>query len=789
MGQMEKLNFLITSDPCGGFFMPIQEQEIQYILDNVNWVNPLFEDEVPNTFPVSRIYSWETIDDVNVEKVIKHVRETPPRSLYVGIPYCKSKCKYCIYRPETKSPIPSGYLGLLGNEFKKYSELGVSFNSIRQIYVGGGTPSLLSGDQMKELFRLLEEYVSLNNISSFCFEFDPTTCTKEKVNFLHKSGVNRFSIGVQCLDDKVLVRQNRKALSRDIKKALGVLTKKEVYYNVDLIYGLPDQSQESWLNSLRTLVDEFAVPEFTLYKFRVGRETELTTCHSDCSQDNRVLEKQMFAEAVEFLSKQSYEQVRPCHWVANKFKKDWESYLFAPMSDQTATLKQIASQIGIGGDAISHVNGLLVRNHKAELYIEKMEGGSGFAYESYYSMTGDDIAIRKILLSIEKNQRITAKWLPSYTTKLRQNLDKLCKPNLGNKEFDFSKEQEEKSCNPLLSKKKDEFILTGNGLLFYDYIENLIIYEIKKFDDRVAFSAPVEENDWVEKVTKKIISHSTTDQELNVLELGAGVGALSIPVLRHLAELKEQNKLNWTAYDNDLDKLLYYYEQYLHKACSAVALAEGNSKEWCLKVPENTKVTLIHSNIESELLCRKPDKIYDVIFMPSFLNHISLKMDCLRFAWESLKENGLVVLGYPSGAWFSALIGPTWKYDQENDRSKEINKCISKLWHAYFDISPNFEIYFTRPIDDFGKALPGKMETENHALRVPNINTFWHFLLNDSFSFLRSRTINTNDKSTSFKCFARLQTEVRNLLRDGIWQKESPFAYTWQFVSKRKESE
>ena len=739
--------------------MPIQEHEIQYILNNADWVNPLFEDEVPNTFPVSRIYSWDHIDVDVKNEVIEHMYETPPRSLYIGIPYCKSKCKYCIYRPETKLSMLPRYLGLLGNEFKKYSELDVSFNSIRQIYVGGGTPSLLSTDQMKELFRLLEEYVSLNNVSSFCFEFDPTTCTKEKINFLHKSGVNRFSIGVQCIDDKVLMQQNRKALSKNIKMALRVLTKKEVYYNVDLIYGLPGQLRESWLKSLSTLVDKFAVPEFTLYKFRVGRKTELTTYHSDCSQDNRVLEKQMFAEAADFFKKKGYLRVRPCHWVDRNYSEAWESYKFAPMSDQTAGTRS-PSQIGIGGDAISHVNGLLVRNNNAKNYSDKMSSNSGFAYESYYRMTDDDMAIRKILLSIEKNQRIPAKCLPSYTTKLRQNLDKMCEPNLGNKKSDFSKEQEEKLCTPLLSKKLDysekqeknvEYSLTDNGLLFYDYIENLIIHEIKKFDDRVAFSTPVE-NIWVEEVIKKIASHPTTDQELNVLELGAGVGALSIPVLRQLAN-NEQNKLNWTAYDNDLNKLLYY-EQHLHKACSTVALAEGNSKEWCLKVGENTKVTLIHSNIESELLCHEPDKNkrYDIIFMPSFLNHISLKMDCLRFVWESLKENGLVVLGYPSGAWFSALIGPTWKYDQENDRSKKINKCISKLWHAYFDIFPNFEIYFTRPIDDFGKALPGKMETENHALRVPDINTFWHFLFNDSFSFLHSRPINTDDKSTSFKC-------------------------------------
>ena len=778
--------------------MPIQEQEIQYILDNVDWVIPLFEDEVPNTFPVSRIYSWDRID-VNAKKVekrvIKLMRETPPRSLYIGIPYCKSKCKYCIYRPETKLPMPPGYLGLLGNEFKKYSELGLSFNSIRQIYVGGGTPSLLSGNQMKELFKLLEEYVSLNNVSSFCFEFEPTTCTKAKVNFLHKSGVNRFSIGVQCLDDKILNGQNRKALSKDIKKALEILTEKKVYYNVDLIYGLPGQSRESWLNSLRTLVDEFAVPEFTLYKFRVGRKTKLTTCHSDCSQDNRVLEKQMFAEAVEFLSKQSYERVRPCHWVANKFKKDWESYLFAPMSDQTAAPEQIASQIGMGGDAISHVNGLLVRNHKAKHYIEKMEDGSGFAYESYYRMTDDDIAIRKILLSIEKNKRIPAQLLPPYTIKLRQDLDKLCKPSLKNEKSDFSDNQKKKFCDPLLKKyyrtekqeEKGEYTLTDNGLLFYDYIENLIVHEIKKFEDRVSFSRPIEneKDNWAKEVANKISSCST-DQELNVLELGAGVGALSIPVIEKIADDNDiKFKLKWTGYDIDKDKLLYYREC----LCEHDFKCKQKSEDlWILEHNEVT-VTLKLSDIEKDLLCKEtPETNYDIIYMPSFLNNISRRMDCLRFAWESVKKDGLVVLGYPSGAWFGSYIGPTWRYDKEYEGCDDTYKQISELWHAYFDKFPNFKMYFTRPIADFGKALPGKIETITHALRVPNSETFWHLLLKNGFSFLPSRR-NTHDDPILFDRIVPLKTDFEKQLRRIEQFDKSPFTYTWQFVLKKEAAE
>ena len=756
--------------------MLIQEQEIQYILDNADWVIPLFEDEVPNTFPVSRIYSWETMDEdmkLAVErKAITNFKNNSPHSLYIGIPYCHEICKYCIYRPEKQKSVPLEYVRLLGNELKKYSESGVSFNSIRQIYVGGGTPSLLSYNQMRELFRLLEQYFSLDNVSSFCFELDPTTCTKKKVNFLHKSGVNRFSIGVQCMDDNVLKCQGRAARVEHIKDALKTLENKKVYFNVDLIYGLPDQSIEVWRKSLSQLVESFFVPEFTLYKFRVGRKTDFPDNY-DFSQDTSVLEKRMFAEAAEFLGEKDYERVRPCHWVAKNYRKAWELYRFAPMSDQTAALEpDTASQIGIGGDAISHVNDLLVRNLDAKNYIKQMEKGLELAYESYYCITDDDKAIRQILHTIEKDYKIPTVLLPRHALKLQKHLEKLTdQDSKAQKGYDY-----------LLTKNKEdkEYQLTENGLLFYDYIENLIIHEIKKFDDRLAFSTP-QEHDWIAKVATAIkIINVSSKSNLKVLELGASVGALSIPIMRFFAQ--HVKRLDWTAYDYDLDRLLYY-DRRLRKGYS-ISERENNDDNWSLKLTKHTKVTLIHSNVESTLLCSSVNEEYDIVFMPSFLNHISLKMDCLRFAWKSLKENGLVVLGYPSGAWFGALIGPTWRYDKKYEENDDIYKHISKLWRDYFATFANFQMYFTRPIDDFGNALPGKMETIPHTLRFPNIETFFHFLLSDGFSFLRRRK-SADNNSTLFKRLVRFQTEARESLRDIRPEHKSPFAYTWQFVSKR----
>ncbi len=162
-------------------------------------------------------------------------------------------------------------------------------------------------------------------------------------------------------------------------------------------------------------------------------------------------------------------------------------------------------------------------------------------------------------------------------------------------------------------------------------------------------------------------------------------------------------------------------------------------------------------------------------------------MDCLRFAWKSVKDNGLVVLGYPSGAWFGALIGPAWNYDQVSMQSNDIHKNISKLWKKIFQDCPNFRIYLTRPIDDFGKALLGDMETIVQTLRIPDINTFWQILLEDGFSFFRIHN-SVDDEVTSFKRLMELKCTARETLKNIKPTDESPFKYTWQLVYKKEQT-
>ncbi|MCR5307856.1 MAG: radical SAM protein [bacterium] len=117
------------------------------------------------------------------------------RGLYIHIPFCKKICNYCDFTkrvPKDKSMIDE-YLLHLKEELLTYKKY---FDSIKTIYIGGGTPTLLDIDELKVLFDMLKDF---KNIEEFTIEINPETLTKEKALLIKEAGVNRCSIGVKSL--------------------------------------------------------------------------------------------------------------------------------------------------------------------------------------------------------------------------------------------------------------------------------------------------------------------------------------------------------------------------------------------------------------------------------------------------------------------------------------------------------------------------------------------------------------------------------------------------------------
>lgn len=797
-------------------------EEIQAVFTNTPFSFPLFEDEVPNTYPIPYIHGWRYVvleedsgNDLEREIITALVRK-PPVSLYVDIPFCKGKCRFCVYRTiQVKScksgakdlaKTIAGYLKLLGNELDQYKNSGVCFSDVRQLYIGGGSPSMLGIDGVQKLFELLAGHLKLADLRTSCIELEPSSVSKEIVAELQNCGVDRFSLGVQDLDDSVLRSQSRVSKANDIRNALNLLKQAGAYYNVDLIYGLPGQRHEDWLACIDKLAREYAVPEFTLYRVRLGTQSDCVALADTDSLAARVEQKYLFCRASElFAARSDYVRVRPCHWVNKKFLDRWKEHQFAPMSDlrPDAQSQSHPSQLGIGTNAITHADALLVRNrpyatgdpdqgYMTFWNTENGERGQRFAYEAYYRLSEADRSARTVLLRLERDQTIRTGDLPAYC---RENFEEFATQKAGDLLYQDAN-------NP------QRYVLTEKGLVFYDYIELYLAHQITKNQKRVDFSTPQGET-WINDMMKALLPSNNTqvprEQPLVCIEFGAGVGALSIPLISQLHHRK--CKTAWYAVDWNPSKLQYYWCA-VHKALGIdlvqpIPTRDSICRDSALKIEsEHVTVYFINRDIESDLLflpesdlppikekdhCEFPAvQGVDIFFMPSFLNHITFRSQCIDFAWNRLKPGGCLVLGYPDGAWAPVELGPSAHYDAGQPNEAHAYGKIFREWYREYQQWTGF---FSRPIDDWALTLPAAdMVKKAYDLAAPDLETVYQILCSRDFS-MSSRVLDQLETAQDEKRKFRVRQEFRKIAKDDGWcgasaSKMQKFRYIFQLLQK-----
>lgn len=165
--------------------------------------------------------------------------------IYIHVPFCKSRCIYCDFYSTTEEGLTRNYVEALCQELRMKSRLWekVMGKNIppKTLYFGGGTPSRLSADLLKEIFHTLEEnYNTPNEGQEITIEANPDDITSEYAFELQKMGVNRISLGVQSFDDRQLKFLGRRHNSRQVFDAVTTL-RQNGFENIgiDLIYGLP----------------------------------------------------------------------------------------------------------------------------------------------------------------------------------------------------------------------------------------------------------------------------------------------------------------------------------------------------------------------------------------------------------------------------------------------------------------------------------------------------------------------------------------------------------------------
>jgi oxygen-independent coproporphyrinogen-3 oxidase len=175
--------------------------------------------------------------------------------LYIHIPFCRSKCDYCAF---VSYPVgnfnPASYLTALRKEIDFWSEQtgAARFDSI---FIGGGTPTILPTADLIRLLAVVREKFAIDREAEITIETNPNTIDRAKLTALLAHGVNRLSIGIQCLNDQTLRRINRSHTAAEGRAA--VYLAREIGFNnlnLDLIYGLPGQTVAAWQQTLTEAV-------------------------------------------------------------------------------------------------------------------------------------------------------------------------------------------------------------------------------------------------------------------------------------------------------------------------------------------------------------------------------------------------------------------------------------------------------------------------------------------------------------------------------------------------------
>ncbi len=233
--------------------------------------------------------------------------------LYLHIPYCRRKCIYCAFYSRPRATVDECYVDALCREIAlRCHELSAATpHALRTIYLGGGTPSLLTPMQLHRLQNCVEQHFDTSRVEEVTLECNPESLTEEYLGELKGMGfVNRLSIGVQSFDDDTLRRINRLHSGEQALRAVEK-ARQMGFDNIrlDLIYGLPGQSNECWQRNLGLL--ETLKPEhLSCYSLTIEPDSMLQKqiARGSVPSPDEVEALQQYDILLEWAKRQGYEQ-------------------------------------------------------------------------------------------------------------------------------------------------------------------------------------------------------------------------------------------------------------------------------------------------------------------------------------------------------------------------------------------------------------------------------------------------------------------------------------------------
>ena len=219
---------------------------------------------------------WNAEAVPEVEAAMATAPRDVPLGLYLHIPFCRKRCKFCYFRVYTDKAANDieVYLSALSKEIELVSKQPcMGERPFRFVYFGGGTPSYLSGKQLTRLVDRLRENVNWDHAEEVTFECEPGTLSETKVHTLKELGITRLSLGIENFSDKILEENGRAHLSGEVYKSWKWIEAANFdNVNIDLISGMVGETWDNWKDCIRKTL-ELSPESVTIYQMELPYNT------------------------------------------------------------------------------------------------------------------------------------------------------------------------------------------------------------------------------------------------------------------------------------------------------------------------------------------------------------------------------------------------------------------------------------------------------------------------------------------------------------------------------------
>lgn len=377
-----------------------------------------------------------------VEALSRPPRPGVPLGLYIHIPFCRKRCKFCYFRVYTDKNARDieTYLEALIREVELLSQTPcVGGRPLDYVYFGGGTPSYLSATQLDRVLTRLRQIMPWEAAREITFECEPGTLQKHKLETLREHGITRLSLGVENFKPEILQFNGRAHSEEEIYRAYTWA--RELGFsqiNIDLIAGMVGEDWNNWRRCVAKTL-ELAPDCVTIYQMELPYNTIFS---QQLRQNGRIGTEPGGRNALTMLDEVTQQQLEIADWPT---KRGWVRYAFEELeragytvtSATTAVRDPIntrfiyrealwhgADMFGTGVASFGHINGVHVQNVDTwEQYLERLQAGE-LPFGRAFVTSERDRLVREVVLLLKTGRLDVAYFQRKYGVDIREEFRK-----------------------------------------------------------------------------------------------------------------------------------------------------------------------------------------------------------------------------------------------------------------------------------------------------------------------------------------------------------------------------